>query len=201
MLDAIFNYSENGEITQLEPVLQMAFNFIREDIDQNKKRWEDMAEARSEAGRRGGMASAKKRWGEESVSKSKQRLAKVSKITVNDNVSVNVNGSVIGEYEGKTEKPIKKEKIKPKTCKEDITSSEFHQYLNSTPPYMNYSISAEYLLLLAEKIDNWAKSKGKQIKDWKATARNWLLKDIEGDKLSKRGRSQFEEIFNSMTGF
>lgn len=91
LLDAIFIYSENGQVVELEPILQMAFNFIREDIDQNKKRWNDMAEARSEAGRRGGVASAKKRWGEESVSKSKQRLAKVSKITVNVNDNVNVN--------------------------------------------------------------------------------------------------------------
>lgn len=81
---------------------------------------------------------------------------------------------------------IKENKIKgreapnkiTKSSKEDITSDAFKEYLKQTVPFSDVYITSKDLVDLAEKIDSWSKSKGRTVKDWKATARNWLIKDI-----------------------
>lgn len=65
-----------------------------------------------------------------------------------------------------------------KSSKEDITSDAFKEYLKQTAPFSDIYITSKDLVDLAEKIDSWSKSKGRTVKDWKATARNWLIKDI-----------------------
>lgn len=113
LLDAIFDYSENGTMPELEPILMMAFNFIQEDIDQNTKKWEETVEQRSEAGKKG----AKARWeghkkdgkGEDEMAKDGKRilpLANDSKNAVNVNDSVSVNDSVKENISKDIGKPI-----------------------------------------------------------------------------------------------
>lgn len=99
LFDAIFDYSENGTMPELEPILMMAFNFIQEDIDQNTKKWEETVEQRSEAGKKG----AKARWeghkkdgkGEDKMANDGKRILPLANDSKNAvNVSVNVNDSV-----------------------------------------------------------------------------------------------------------
>lgn len=79
-----------------------------------------------------------------------------------------------------------KERVKKVSQKEDINSEEFFNEIQTHRIFKNYNITKNHLLLLSEKIESWSKSKGKRISDWKATARNWLLKGIEEKKFSKR---------------
>ena len=82
-----------------------------------------------------------------------------------------------------------------KSSKEDITSPTFKDYLKATAPFSKYSITDDVLTALAEKIDAWATAKGKVVKDWKATARKWLLSDIEAGKIGKRQSMSITDIF------
>lgn len=110
LLDALFKYSESGETPKLEPVLMMAFNFIAEDMDINRQKWEAMAEVRSEAGKKG----AKARWKDhEKDNTNKDKIAKNGKrilpmandgkhaVNVNVNVNDNVNDIYISEDLGR----------------------------------------------------------------------------------------------------
>lgn len=97
---SIFEYSENGTIPELEPASMMAFNFIVEDIDINKRKWEEMKEVRSEAGKKG----AKARW-KKPLRKQKKMANDGKRILpmANDgkhavNVNVNVNDNVNDIY-------------------------------------------------------------------------------------------------------
>ena len=73
--------------------------------------------------------------------------------------------------------------------------------MEHTIPFSNYMITEDYLVRLAEKIDAWATSKGKIVKDWKATARNWLLSDIDVGKFqSSRSMPDITELFPELKG-
>lgn len=87
LLDAIFNYSEFETIPQLEPILMMAFNFIKEDIDQNQEKWEMRAKASRENGKLGGRPKNKPR-------KPKGYSDNLDKPRKPVSVSVNVSDSV-----------------------------------------------------------------------------------------------------------
>lgn len=95
LFDAFLEYSENQTIPELEPVLMMAFNFVAEDIDINRQKWEDMTEVRSEAGKKGAAA----RWGDnKDMAKDGKRIlsmAKNGKHAVSVSVSDSVNVSDI----------------------------------------------------------------------------------------------------------
>ncbi len=57
---AILNYSERNEMPDFDGSLQMAFAFIKTDLDRDTAAWEAKREERAEAGRRGGKATQAK---------------------------------------------------------------------------------------------------------------------------------------------
>ncbi len=79
---AIFHYSETGEVPKLKPLLKMAFNFIREDIDINKEKYEEKCRKNKE--------NIKKRWNKENTNVY-DRIRSDTNYTDNDNVNDNVN--------------------------------------------------------------------------------------------------------------
>ena len=84
--DAIIAYVESNTLPQLPPVLQMAFKFIKKDIDVQQDKYEAICEKRREYARRGGLAKAAKSKQEEANgSKSKQKQANVAYYKDNDN--------------------------------------------------------------------------------------------------------------------
>ena len=57
VLQAIKIYLETGEVTSLSDAANMAFAFIRAQIDRDNKKWEDVRRKRREAGRLGAEAT------------------------------------------------------------------------------------------------------------------------------------------------
>ena len=102
--DAVVDYAESGTLPELKPMAQMAFEFIKEDIDRNNERYDDMVEKRKEAGRKGAEATNRQKSAKsanaEFAEQNQQKSAKVGKIGYNDNVNDNVNDSLfVREYE------------------------------------------------------------------------------------------------------
>ena len=54
LLDAIFTYASNNELTKLDPVSEMAFTFIKQQLDRDNYRWEETKKKRQIAGSLGG---------------------------------------------------------------------------------------------------------------------------------------------------
>lgn len=58
LMRAVFAYAQTGEQIKLPPVLQMAFAFIRNQMDRDNKKWQTTRALRAEAGRKGGQRRA-----------------------------------------------------------------------------------------------------------------------------------------------
>ena len=78
--EAIMRYASSGTVPDLKPLANMAFSFIRKEMDYNRSRYESTVEKRREAGRRSAEAKAAIRKQAEQVS---------TNSTHNDNVNVN----------------------------------------------------------------------------------------------------------------
>jgi len=48
LMRCVFHYSETGEVLELEPLLEVAFDFIKEDIDINKEKYEETCKKNKE---------------------------------------------------------------------------------------------------------------------------------------------------------
>jgi uncharacterized phage protein (TIGR02220 family) len=81
---SIFNYTINGEITQDNDIL-VAFMFIKNQIDLDAKKWQDIKQKRSEAGKKHKGNQYTTKW-----NKMEQNGTNGS-VNENDNVNVNVN--------------------------------------------------------------------------------------------------------------
>ena len=167
LLRAIFNYTINGEITQDNEIL-IAFMFIKNQIDIDAKKWEEIKQKRSEAGRLGGINRAinKKQI---LSSKSKQRLTELSNakqsqanqaVNVNDNVNVNVNDNVIN---------------KKRNIKEKKSYGEFNNVLLTDEEYAK--LEKSNLLPYIETLSSYIASKGKKYKSHYATILTWSRND------------------------
>lgn len=94
--DAVIEYAASGTLPQMKPVSQIAFNFIKRDIDRNNERYDEILEIRREAGRKGGRPKKENQMVFEKPNGflEKQTKANESKKTYNDNVNVDVNDSL-----------------------------------------------------------------------------------------------------------
>lgn len=120
LFKAILRKVNNEDIGELSPMAAMAYAFIAPKMDDNAEKWEEIKKSRSEAGRRGGLATQAKAktikengdcdeqeqaGTEQNQAKPSKRQAKLSKDQANDkqtaskdqanqavNVNVNVNG-------------------------------------------------------------------------------------------------------------
>jgi hypothetical protein len=82
LLDALFAYADTHEQPDLDGKVDLAFAFIQDQMERDNESWKNTLKARSEAGKEGGKASAKRRSAkidEANPSKPKQTEAKPSK--------------------------------------------------------------------------------------------------------------------------
>ena len=91
LIKQIFNYINTGQEPTLDGMLKVAFIPIRQNLDRNNDKWEDVKKKRSEAGK----AGAKKRWDNKDE---KKEIAKIANAKFDRNeiakIAVNVNDNV-----------------------------------------------------------------------------------------------------------
>lgn len=88
LFKSIYNYVLTGEVPELDALSKIVFISIRQNLDRNDEKYNEVVEKRKIAGRKGGKKSAEKRALQANSSKSKQIQANQPD---NDNVNVNVN--------------------------------------------------------------------------------------------------------------
>lgn len=74
LLDSIFEYVLYGNVKDCEPIVSMAFGFIRAEIDSRNEKARILSQKRSEAGRKGGRPRLETANDEESKKKQKKQL-------------------------------------------------------------------------------------------------------------------------------
>ena len=165
LLHAIFQYQIEGDVPDLDPVVDMAFIFFKNHFDRDASKWADEIEKRRDAGRLGGLAKARN---------TKQKVANVASAksatenlaNLGDSVSVNVSDSVNVNEKKRAFAPPSLEEVS-KYCLErsnGINPQEFIDHYEA---------------------NGWFRGKTK-IKDWKACARTWEAKDSAKVKTFKQ---------------
>ena len=90
LLDAIFNYSINGELSELSELSRMAFSFIKADMDRNIQKYNKIVERNTVNGKK--PKEAKKATGLSGMPNEAKKAVYVDvDVSVDDDVSVNDN--------------------------------------------------------------------------------------------------------------
>lgn len=179
LIKAIFNYIDTGQVPQLELTLKMAFIPIRQNLDRNNEKWEDIKQKRSEAGKLGAEIKKQKQANQANVNFAKNEKANQA-VNVNDNVNVNVNGNVNDKY-------IASEvETSPATAK-----ASKHKY----GKFKNVLLKDEELQRLKEEYNNWEEliehlsyyieMKGYKAKSHYLAIRKWVVNAVAEDKARK----------------
>lgn len=173
LMKALYQYSENGTMPELDTLLEIAIIPIKQSIDKNNEKWEEERQKRSEAGRLGGLKKAKNQQASSDAKQSQAMLSNAKECQAepsnakeclaNQAVYVNVSDNVIKEKIDKKESP-KKTFVKP-------TADEVRTYCRERRNNVN-----------AENFINFYESKGWKVgntpmKDWKACVRTWEQRD------------------------
>lgn len=148
LLQAILDYETDKAVEINDPVVEIAFIPIRQDLDFTNAKWDETKKARSEAGKRS--AEAKK----QNATKPNNVEQSPTKSTVNENVYVYENVYV---KESKRFAPPSVDEVK-EYCRErnnNVDAGSFVDFYTSK---------------------GW-KVGGQAMKDWKAAVRTWERRD------------------------
>lgn len=160
LLTCLIEYVSGKELTEMDGMTMMAFSFIKSQIDRDAKKYEEVCQKRSEAGKAGGRPKKANALSEK-AKKANGFSEKQTKAKKADN-----------EYEydndlKESNLKVTKEKFKPPTVEE--VRAYCLERKNSVDPQTFVDFY---------EASGWMRGKNK-IKDWKACVRTW-----------ERGRSQ-----------
>lgn len=162
LFKAIFQYQKTGEVN-LKGTLNTLFFSIKNQLDRNEKKWEEIKQKRSEAGKRHTGNQYTRARMEQMEQNGTNGTVNVS---VNDNVNVSVSGSVINNTTETPHTPTLEElrSYCLENGMEDFNYEKFYNHYES---------------------NGWINKNGSEIKNWKAKVRYWYKDDEQNGKLIK----------------
>jgi hypothetical protein len=192
---------QRGEDYKLSKLERIAFLPIKNYMERDRKKYEEYIQQQREHGKKGGRPRKKK--GKKGTL-SPQRGAKGSKGSKgdsdsdSDSDSENDSGS---ESDTKKEKNIKKKKSLEEEIKNQLQDKKFLKKLKSDDEeeadvgIHKYKLEDDYINgMMADMID-YCKSKGETRKDYQATMRTWIRRDIKEhpEKFEMKFKFKMEE--------
>ena len=158
LIKAIYAFQKNPDVVPEDPAIAFVFEIIKQKLEEDNKRYEEVCAARSEAGKKGGRpkanASDKKQMVSEESKKSKCFSEKAKKAD-NDNEYDN-------DLKENTLEGVKEKRFAPPTL-ENV--SEYCRKMG----YTNVD-AARFIDFYTS--NGWMVGKNR-MKDWKAAVRNW----------------------------
>lgn len=160
--EAIMDYVASGTLSELKPLSNMAFQFIKHEIDFNNEKYEEALAKKREAGRQGGLARVANQANQANPSTAKQTQANQANPSIYDNV----NDNVIKKKDNSNELSKKESRFFPPSvddvrayCQERGNNVDAERFIN------HYTSNG------------WMVGKNK-MKDWKAAVRTWERSSI-----------------------
>ena len=168
--EAIMDYVALGILPDLKPLSNMAFKFIKNEIDYNAERYNEIIAKKREAGKAGGLAKQ--------ANVANVANANSAKHNDNDNDNVNVNDieNIEGDSKGEDKPPMRtpvKRFIAP-------TLEQVAEYCKER----NSSVNPESFISYYSA-NGWKVGKN-PMKDWKAAVRNWENNGYDNNKQSNQ---------------
>lgn len=218
LIKAIYQYVKDGIIPELDMLLEIAFIPIKQNLERNSEKWENIKQKRSEAGKIGAEIKKQKqaKQANANFALSKQANEAVN-VNVNVNGNVNVNDNENREYEGKKQTNVADTLFEAKaSSSDDVSSLKSQKSKNDTAKaskhrygeYKNVLLKDEELQALQREFTNWEElikyldeyieMKGYQAKSHYLCIRKWVVKAVKEQQLKKKQTSvKKESISNS----
>lgn len=159
LVSALFNYSMCGTIPDdLQPVVKMAFGFIKQDMDRDAEKYREKCEINRENGKKGGRPK------KQTVTPETERFSekpKKANININSNENENINPNNTPPTPSEGDARTREKRFKPPTV--DEVRVYCAERKNGVDPqrFVDYYTS-----------NGWKVGKS-PMKDWKAAVRNW----------------------------
>ena len=182
--EAIMDYVALGILPDLKPLSNMAFKFIKNEIDYNAERYNEIIAKKREAGKAGGLAKQANVANVANANSAKHNVANVANVANansakhNDNVNVNDNVNDIENIEGDSkgeDKPPMRTPVKRFIVPTLEQVAEYCKERNS-------SVNPESFISYYSA-NGWKVGKN-PMKDWKAAVRNWENNGYDNNKQS-----------------
>lgn len=148
LIKFIFSYVNDEEPVSKDVIINLAFTPIKQQLKRDLKKFEEIKEKRSIAGKTG----ANKRW--QNIANDSKRIQTIAKIA--DNVNDNVNDKVINIYRSFAHLSLSVEEYKKLT--KDYTDEQIDEVLDAIE---NFSGNKKYKSLYLT-VKNWIKDKPKK---------------------------------------
>lgn len=161
LLTAIMNYASSVPLPKMDGMTQMAFSFIKVQMDRDNEKYQSIVEKRRESGKLGGRPQEKANGLSEKAKKANGFSEKQTKAKKpdNDNVNDNVNDN---------DTVIKKESVEKSSRFSAPTRQDVAEYCKEKG-YIDFDVER---FIDYYTSNGWMVGKNK-MKDWKATVRNW----------------------------
>lgn len=179
LLTAIMNYAAGLALPELDGMTQMAFSFIKVQMDRDDEKYQSIIKKRREAGKLGGRP-VKANGSSNKAKKANGFSEKQTKAKKPDNVNDNVNDN-----------DIKKESIEKKSSRFlPPTIQDVSEYCREKG-YSNVDVE-RFIDFYSSK--GWMVGKNK-MKDWKAAVRNWARQGRATEPKNTKGNrfNNFEQ--------
>lgn len=183
LLRAIFKYEKYNEIPKLDGVLQLAFMFIKGNLDRDREKYDKRCETSANNGKLGGRPSSKKP-NSKPNSKPNKNLKKPKKAD-NDNVNDNDNDN---DIEIDNEKDINITTSETKVSTVDTAKASKHKY----GEYKHVLLKDEELQKLQKDFENWEElikcldeyieMKGYKAKNHYLAIKKWVVDAVKRNK-------------------
>jgi hypothetical protein len=175
MIKIMIEYHRKKEVKNAPLMLRLAFALIKNQMDADAEKYDEICEKRKNAGAKGGDAKAEKKANVANAKFAKQKKQKLASVADNDNDNDNDINTLLTECDNIADTPTL-ENIK-KFCEKENLNIDANKFFN------------HYTSL------GWKTATGVPITDWQAKARVWNAVDKPKKGFAGRTEDYGEEIY------
>ena len=146
LLMAIFAYQRTGEKPELSKGANIAFLFIKNQLDIDAEKWAKEVENRSKAGKKG----MEKRWGKKSITEDNSVISDITKITEYDN-----ENEIVNEYEKENDndnEDVYENKVNPLLTFSKRMNGKVQDWINYKGNSFNPITTVNFINLIKDKL-------------------------------------------------
>ena len=203
LLTAMMCYQLDEDLPEMDDITDLAFSFIKDDMDHNNEKYDEMCERNRENGKKGGRPSSKPSGFSEKPKKPSGFFEGNEKTQQNPTKPKETLYEYEDEYEYENDNDVKEEKSKQKKFVKP-TLEEIRAYCQER----NNGVDSERFFDFYES-KGW-KVGNQGMKDWKAAVRTWEQRDKkegrkddnkEGGRSSPESMNMSKEIYDKIHSF
>ena len=174
LLDAIMNFQENAPLPEMDPLVDMCFGFIADDMQRDNEKYEEIVEKRRDAGRKGGIKTQANQANARFVRANKANATSENQAN-QANQAVNVNVAVNEDVNVNDDVVVNVEESAPDAGRTDTTNNT-QSHLKPSSAQIAIEIDAKGYQIPGTEIQKFIQYNDKLgwRGDWKENLESWV---------------------------